>query len=78
MAMFAIDTYIQNNTTPNGIVSFEFIGNISNVNAAMAALGNIGQSAVALSLGIDYLYIVPYSEQRVARIGPNGRPVPIY
>lgn len=61
MAMFAIDTYIQNETTPNGIVSFEFIGNIPNSNAAMATWGNIGQSAVALSLGIDYLYIVLYS-----------------
>jgi len=27
----------------------------------MAAWGNIGQTAVALSLGIDYLYIVLYS-----------------
>jgi len=56
----ATDLLIQNETTPYGIVSFEFIGSIINSNAAMAKWGVLGKTAVGVSLGLDYLYIVLY------------------
>ncbi len=56
-----VDLYIQNTTTPYGIISFEFISTLSNSNNAMAAWGYTGQSAAGISLGLDFLYIFLYS-----------------
>jgi len=57
----AADVFIKNEITPYGIVSFEFISSMSNVNAVMQLWGGNGRAAVGFSLGIDYLYILAYS-----------------
>lgn len=61
IALSAIDVFIKNEITQLGIVSFEFISSLSNVNAAMKYWGESGQAAVGFSLGLDYLYILVYS-----------------
>lgn len=61
IALSTIDVFIKNEITPLGIVSFEFISSLSNVNAAMQLWGEKGQAAVGFSLGLDYLYILVYS-----------------
>lgn len=60
-AMIAADELIKNEITPYGIVSFEFIHTIANVQAALNMWGTTGQAAVGFSLGIDYLFILAYS-----------------
>lgn len=61
IALSAIDVFIKNEITPLGIVSFEFISSLPNVNAAMQLWGESGQAAVGFSLGLDYLYVLVYS-----------------
>jgi len=59
--MATIDTFIQNEITPHGIVSFEFIKTIEASNAAMLAWGHFGKTATGISLGLDFLYIILYT-----------------
>ncbi len=65
LSMGAIDSFMQNDTTPYGIISFEFIKTIDAANAAMTAWGDTGKSATGISLGLDYLYILIYSTMAV-------------
>jgi hypothetical protein len=59
--MLATDEFIKNEITPYGIISFEFIHTVANVQAALAAWGFMGRATVGFSLGIDYLFILAYS-----------------
>lgn len=59
-AMAALDLFLRTPLTPFGIFSFEFIGSLSQAQAAMAAWGPQGQVAVSISLGLDYLYLFLY------------------
>ena len=61
VALFIIDGYIKNETVPNGIVSVEFIYSIENFNTAMLSWDGVAKSALGMSLGLDFLYIVFYS-----------------
>ena len=61
IGMAAADTYIQNDITKNGIVSFEFIETIENSSVAMDARGSTGEIATGISLGLDYVYIGLYT-----------------
>lgn len=60
-AMVSLDSLIKTDVTPLGIVSFQFIATVEASVLAMDAWGDIGRSAVAISLGLDYLYIIVYS-----------------
>jgi hypothetical protein len=60
-AMVSLDSMIITDVTPFGIISFQFIGTLEASVLAMNAWGDIGRSAVAVSLGLDYLFILAYS-----------------
>ena len=60
IGMAFIDTFMQNEITPYGIISFEFIKSIEASNSAMQAWGDIGKTATGISLGIDFFYIALY------------------
>jgi len=61
IGMGAVDVYMQNEITPYGIISFEFINTIEASNAAIQAWGATGQIATAISVGLDFLYLVMYT-----------------
>jgi len=60
IAMFSIDLLIQNELTPLGIISFEFIKSIEASNMALEAWGDQGRIAVGISLGMDFFYVALY------------------
>lgn len=60
-ALVSLDSLIRTDMTPLGIVSFQFIKTVEATALAMDAWGEVGRLAVAISLGLDYLYIVVYS-----------------
>lgn len=60
LAMSLLDRNLQNDVTPYGMLSFEFSKTLSNAEKALSAWGNIGKTSAAISLGLDYLFIVLY------------------
>lgn len=61
LALYELDGNLRNETTPYGIVSFEFIWSIENAKAATLSWGQSGQIAAGIILGLDFLYIALYS-----------------
>jgi len=45
---------------PNGIISFEFAGNLTNAVAMIESWDEPARVAAGLNLGLDYLYLVAY------------------
>lgn len=60
IALGITDSYIRHPLTPFGILSFEFISSLSQAKLVFEAWGDMGKTAAAFSLGLDYLYIVLY------------------
>lgn len=56
-----IDQSLTTPETPNGIIGFELIKNIHHAETIMNIWGEHGRMMAALSVGIDFLYIVSYS-----------------
>ena len=52
---------LKTESAPLGIVSFEFAGTISQAHEMLESWGQTGQLSAALSLGLDYLFLVLYS-----------------
>jgi len=77
IAMGVVDSYIQNETTPYGIVSFEFIKSIEASNAALQAWGEKGKITAGISLGLDYLYIVVYTSMMCLALSLTSEKVSI-
>lgn len=81
IGMGVVDVYMQNEITPYGIISFEFIKTIEASNAAMQAWGPTGQIATGISVGLDFLYLVMYisigciflamTSEKVSAISPS-------
>ena len=59
--MKAVDSFIQNDIIPLGIISFEFIKTIEAADAVREIWGDTGLAAAGISLGLDFLYIPLYS-----------------
>ncbi len=56
-----LDKSLINETVPLGIVSFEFAGNLTSAQSMIESWGPEGQLYAALSLGLDYLFIILYA-----------------
>ncbi|HEY69632.1 MAG TPA: hypothetical protein G4O08_03510 [Anaerolineae bacterium] len=52
---------LQTNAAPSGIISYELAGSLDNAWAMLNSWGSEGQVFAALSLGLDYLFLVAYS-----------------
>ena len=61
IALIVLDSPLQTESAPHGIVSFEFAGTLSLAQEMLESWGSTGQLYAALSLGLDYLYLVLYS-----------------
>jgi len=57
----ALDTKLISAAAPRGIVSFELAGNIQQVSQILAEWGPEGRVYAALSLGLDYLFLIVYA-----------------
>lgn len=58
--MWQIDIGLRNDTSPDGIVSFELCAFTASCIATLAAWGAAGQSLAMLSLGLDFLFMLLY------------------
>lgn len=56
-----IDSYLKNALSPLGIVSFEFCAYQSNCEPIVASWTGTAHSMAAMSLGLDYLFMLAYS-----------------
>ncbi len=56
-----LDGPLKTDAAPVGIVSFELAGNLSVSREIMASWGSQGQIYAALSLGLDFLFLVVYA-----------------
>ena len=86
MGMHIIGRPLVNETSPCGIVSFEFAGTFDRAQLMMASWGAEGLISAGLSLGFDYLFLVVYAicialgcvlvaramQSRVTRLKPIG------
>ncbi len=64
LVMTAIQTLnppLVTSAAPAGIVSFELAGTLQGAQAIMASWGTEGQVYAALSLGLDYLFLLAYA-----------------
>ncbi len=52
---------LQTDAAPAGIISYELAGNLTNTRGMLDSWGSEGQVFAALSLGLDYLFLVAYS-----------------
>jgi hypothetical protein len=59
-ALIAIDLNLRNPVSPQGIVSFELCAYTGSCRAIVEAWGPVGQVWAALSLGLDYLFMLLY------------------
>jgi hypothetical protein len=59
--MHSLDRTLITNTAPRGIVSFELAGNIERVNQILDEWEPNGRVYAALSLGLDYLFLIVYA-----------------
>ena len=57
----SINSQLSNKTAPMGIVSFELAGTMEHSQRIMAGWGEDGKTYAALSLGLDYLFLVSYA-----------------
>ena len=60
-ALRTFDAHLNNETTPSGIVSFEFAKDIDTANRIINSWDENAKLNAGLSLGIDYLFLVAYS-----------------
>ncbi|MGD8815279.1 MAG: hypothetical protein PVI78_12475 [Anaerolineales bacterium] len=52
---------LQTNAAPSGIISYELAGDLPSARSILDSWGTTGQLFAALSLGVDYLFLVAYS-----------------
>jgi hypothetical protein len=52
---------LQTKAAPSGIISYELAGNLANARGMLDSWGSDGRVFAALSLGLDYLFLVAYS-----------------
>lgn len=52
---------LQNDTVPQGIVSYEFAGDLATATAMIERWGESGRILASFHLGFDYLFLVLYS-----------------
>ena len=55
------DGPLKSEVAPSGIVSFEFVGELSDAQSMVESWGQEGQVCAGLSLGLDYLFLVAYA-----------------
>ena len=60
-AMIALDQALITEASPRGIVSFELAGNIQQALLILNAWNQKGKIYAALSLGLDYMFLVVYA-----------------
>ena len=60
-AMNLLDVALKTAAAPSGIISFEFAGNMVNAQRMLASWDADARVHAALSLGIDYLFLVAYA-----------------
>jgi hypothetical protein len=60
-ALRSYDTHLKADAAPNGILSYEFAGNLPAAQNMIKSWGEKGQIYAGLSLGIDYLFLTVYS-----------------
>ena len=60
-AMSLLDTSLKTTAAPWGIVSFEFAGDLQNAQRMLASWDVDARVHAALSLGIDYLFLIAYA-----------------
>lgn len=60
VAMNSIGRSLVTPVAPQGIVSFELSGDLARAEGILAAWGEAGRLAAALSLGLDYLFLFAY------------------
>ncbi|CAB1057756.1 hypothetical protein D1BOALGB6SA_2511 [Olavius sp. associated proteobacterium Delta 1] len=59
--MHALDQSLITDAAPSGIVSFELAGNIQQAKQILEEWGPKGRGYAALSLGLDYLFLIVYA-----------------
>ena len=59
-ALVGIDTFLKNDVTPQGIISYEFCAYNNTCESALSEWGVKGKQLAMLSLGLDYLFMVLY------------------
>jgi len=60
-AMHRLDANLKTAEAPAGIVSFELAGNLESIQQIISSWGLDGQVRAALSLGLDYFFLVVYA-----------------
>ena len=61
IGMHSLDQTLITDAAPRGIVSFELAGSIEKVGQILKAWGPEGKIYAALSLGLDYLFLIVYA-----------------
>ena len=60
-ALIYFDTHLKTKAAPNGILSYEFAGNLSTAQNMIKSWGEDGQIYAGLSMGLDYLFLIVYA-----------------
>ena len=60
-SMSSIDSHLINDQAPNGIVSLELAGSITNAKLILASWDKSAQFQAGLSIGLDFLFLIAYS-----------------
>lgn len=60
-ALRVLDAPLQTAAAPHGIVSFELAGDLETARGMIGSWGHRGEVHAALSLGLDYLFLVLYA-----------------
>ena len=80
VVMILLDRPLKTAAAPRGIVSFELAGSLENTQRILASWGETGRRNAALSLGVDYVFLIAYALvlsllcTRVARRWPERNP----
>lgn len=61
IGMHSLDQSLITKAAPKGIISFELAGTIERVNQILDEWGPDGRICAALSLGLDYLFLIVYA-----------------
>ncbi len=61
ISMQSIDSHLVTSAAPNGIVSFEFAGNLENSQMILASWSGSAMFYAGLSMGLDFLFLIAYS-----------------
>jgi len=59
--MNSINSHLINDQVPNGIVSLELAGSITNAELILASWDKSAQFQAGLSMGLDFLFLIAYS-----------------